>query len=201
MGLLKPWTSKYPGSIDDKLVGGFEAVADGVDDVIATHPNELSLSVIELEQENIGFKDNLQFSGVTEAFVDDDERNVDLVLGAVLFDAADLEHLVATFRLIGMFDAGAGAGDAELRLYDIGAPGTPLLPPVLRSTVSIPNANGGEIIHVSQVLTPSGSPGVDSNEVFTSTRIYEIRANLVSPTVGDTMKIHWGGLSLGVSQP
>lgn len=200
MGFIKEWTAKYPGSIDDKLPGGFETVADGVDDVIATHPNELSLSVIEIEQELIGLKDNVAFSGAVNGYVDDDEREVDVVLGAVLFDAEDLEHLVATFRMIGMFDAGAGTGNAELRLYDMGAPGTPLLPPILRSTVTIPHSNGGEIIHVSAALTPSGAPG-SPNEVLTAVRIYEIRAHLDSPTVGDTMKIHWGGVSLGVAQP
>jgi hypothetical protein len=50
MGIVKNWTTTYPGAIDVVTAGGsMEAVIDGVDDVMASHPNSLATAVIALE--------------------------------------------------------------------------------------------------------------------------------------------------------
>jgi hypothetical protein len=202
MGVIKPWTSNYPATVDDVIpAGSMPTLVDGTDDVIASHPNSIATSLIELEQENFAYKDNNTSAGATNYDILDTDRNAEIVIGSVLFDAERLEHLVPTFRLLGTFVNGAAAGDAHLRLYDMGAPGTPLAPPELRSEVTIPNALGGGPQHVSVVLSPVVAPGIDLDEVFLGVRIYEIRAELASPTAGDTFKILWGGVSLGLSQP
>lgn len=50
MGVIKPWNSVYPASVDD-FVTNFPTVVDATDDVIASHVNELAQAVVALETE------------------------------------------------------------------------------------------------------------------------------------------------------
>ncbi len=205
MGAIKEWTSKYPAVLDGVAVGEFETVADLVDDVLASHANAPVISLIEVEKELIAYKDNISFAGSVNEVVEDADRNIDIVIGAVLLDgekiAPTASDVVASFRLMGIFLNNAAAGVMELKLFDTGVPGGPLIPPILRSTISILDTEGGRPAYVSTTLSSSGSPGVNTDEIFTGPRVYEIRVNLASPTAGDTCKVLWGGLSLGVPQP
>jgi hypothetical protein len=202
MGILKPWTSNYPGALDDTGgAGSMPTLVNGADDVIASHPNSVAASTIELEKENFAYKDNNTSAGATNFDLLDVDRQVEFVIGSVLFDGARLESMVASFRMIGIFINTLGTGQLELHLYDMGAPGVPLLPPQRRSTVFIPAAAGGTVEHVSVPLSPVFAPAIDSDEIHLAVRVYEIRAELNSANGGDTAKVLWGGVSLGLVQP
>ena len=141
-----------------------------------------------------------------QAAIDEVEGRVDAleitpVLGGAggLGDTANLtargvQHLVAYVELDGssvtwsaigtLFDVNAGGSVvAEVYLYDVGSDGSPIAP-VLRSTLTFPNANQGNFDVVSQALTPSATPGTDTDEILNSSRVYEIRAVLDPADVG-----------------
>ncbi len=200
MGDIKVWTSNYPSAADTKLAGSFELLTNVIDDVIASHPNALSDATIVLEQENIGYKDNSTLTGSTDAF--EDQLDVESVIGGGMFNGANLANLLPHLRLIGVYNLNGGAaqGDMRVRMYDMGPPGTPLLPPVLRSTVSISNSDDGNIARAETVLTLSASPGVNLNQIHNSLRSYEFRVILDGAPAGGTALIHWAGVALGVTQ-
>lgn len=57
MGVVKNWATTYPAAIDVTTVGGsMVAVVDGVDNVMASHPNALAHAVIALETDSINLK-------------------------------------------------------------------------------------------------------------------------------------------------
>ena len=90
-------------------------------------------------------------------------------------------------------DAGGSAPACTLRLYDMGAPNTPIAP-ILRSEVAITTT--GSLRRERQVLTTSGAPGVNADEIFNTERLYEVRAELTGD-VGDLVEIDWAGLQGG----
>jgi len=197
MGIIKPWSSNYPTSLDNTTTN-FTTLVDTADDVIASHPNSLAGAVIVLEQENIGYKDNVVVTAASNEV--ETQLQVERVIGSILFDGGDLAHLIPHLRFIGIYNTNSGSGNARVRMYDMGAPGTPLLPPQLRSTVSIADSDDGNIIKAQQVLTLSGSPGVGLNQIHSSLRVYEFRLILDTATSGADMIVHWAGLALGVTQ-
>lgn len=200
MGLIKVWTSNYPGAVDTTSPGSFETLTNAVDDVIASHPTALSDATIVLEQENTGYKDNNIITGSTGAF--EDQLDVETLIGGAMFNGAQLANLIPHLRLIGIYNLNGGAsqGDLRVRMYDMGPPGTPLLPPVLRATVSIPDSDDGNIARAETVLTLSASPGVNLNQINNSLRSYEFRVVLDGAPAGATALVHWAGVALGVTQ-
>lgn len=199
MGLIKVWSTTYPGAIDTR-VSSLELLTNNVDDVIASHPNALADAVIVLEEENTGYKDNVVITATTMML--EDQLDVERVVGSALFDGGDLAHLIPHLRMLGMYNLNGGAaqGALRLRLYDMGPPGTPLLPPVLRAEVSIPDTADGNLTKAQTVLTLSASPGVDGDQIHNSVRSYEFRIILDGSPVGATAVVHWAGLALGVTQ-
>jgi len=197
MGAIVVWTSGYPGTVDDTVLN-FPTLTDNVDDVIASHQNSVAGAVIFLERENTGYKDNVVMTGSATEF--EDQRNVERVVGSGLFDGAALAHLNVHLRMLGVFNNQAAAGNARIRLYDMGLPGTPLLPPELRSEASISDADGGVLFQAQNLLSLSASPGINADQIHNSLRLYEFRVILDSPTVGDTMQVNWAGFALGVTQ-
>lgn len=83
-----------------------------------------------------------------------------------------------TFRLTGSFTATGTVGDCVLRLYDTGAPGSPIAR-VLRSTTTIPFASAGSVDAFSVTLTPTGAPGVGVDQIHNVPRVYEVEAEIV----------------------
>lgn len=200
MGLIKVWSTTYPAAVDDRVTS-LELLTDSVDDVIASHPNALADATIFLERENTGYKDNVVMTASTghvEAQLD-----VEVVMGSVVLDGEDLAHLLPHLRAVGIYNLNGGAaqGDLRIRMYDMGPPGTPLLPPELRSTVAVGNADDGNIVKAQQLLTVSASPGIDADVVHNSLRTYEFRVILDGAPVGATAIVHWSGVALGVTQP
>lgn len=78
-----------------------------------------------------------------------------------------------TFEVIGtLFVAGAGTG--EVRLYDLGAPGSPTAP-VLRSTLVFANGTANVPNRLTAALTAVPAPAVNSDEIHDVSHLYEIR--------------------------
>lgn len=194
-----PWTTVYPGAVDS--LASMPTLQDNVDEVIASHPSASRDALIELEQEGMVWKDNVALCGASDFFVDTASHNVDITIGSVLLDAERMEHMISSLRMIGTYNTIGGGGTATLKLYDLGAPGSLLAPPELRSTVAITDAAAGTPTLVTAALTPSASPGIGGNEVFTGLRIYELRARINPGDAADTLKVLWGGVGLGLLQP
>lgn len=199
MGIILNWNSTYPTAVDDRTTS-LPTLTDAVHDVIVSHPNELADAVIFLERENVSYKDNIVMTGCISEF--EDRLDAPRVVGGGLFNGAQLAHMIPHFRALGMYNLNGGAaqGTVDILLYDMGPPGTPLLPPVLRSTLSIPNADDGDITKQQKVLTLSASPGVNADVIHNSARVYEVRIEINGGPVGSTAKVHWAGLALGVTQ-
>lgn len=195
-----PWATTYPTAVDT-TTGSMPTLTDTVDDVIASHPNANRDALIELQQEGMVWKDNLALAGASDFFIDTASHNVDIVVGSVLLDAERMEHMIASMRLVGTYNTIGGGGTATLKLFDLGPPGALLGPPELRSTVTITDADAGTPTHVAAQLTPSATPGIGSDEVFTGLRLYELRARITPGDAADTCKVLWGGVALGLLQP
>lgn len=122
----------------------------------------------------------------------------EIVIGGLVFDGSLLTGgLAATFRLLGEYVATGGAGNARIRLYDLGPVAGPPVAGILRSTATIPFAEAGGLRAKDVGLTPSGAPGVGTDEIFNTARIYEIRMFLDSAVGGDSMQVHWAGIVVG----
>jgi len=199
MGLIKVWSTTYPTTVDDRVTS-METLTNVVDDVIASHPNALADAVIVLEQENTGYKDNNVITGAALAI--DDQLDVERVIGSAVFDGEALANLISHLRVVGIYNLNGGAaqGNLRVRMYDMGPPGTPLLPPVLRSTVSIPFGDDGNIARGQAVLTVTASPGVNVDQINNSLRTYEFRSIMDGAPAGATNIVHWAGVALGVTQ-
>jgi hypothetical protein len=199
MGLIKVWSPAYPGALDERIVS-MPLLTNNVDDVIASHPNALADSLIAVERENIGYKDNSVVTAATLSL--EDQLDVERVIGSAVFDGADLSNLIPHLRAVGIYNLNGGAaqGDLRIRMYDMGPPGSPLLPPELRATASISNTDDGNIAKAQVVLTPTASPGIDMAEIFTALRTYEFRVILDGAPAGATAVMHWAGIALGVTQ-
>lgn len=76
-------------------------------------------------------------------------------------------------------DGGGGVsiGTSTIRLYDMGPDGTPGAG-TLRSQLEFPTDDA--LDRVSLTLTASGSPGTDTDTIFNTARMYEVRAYLDS---------------------
>ncbi len=196
-----PWATVYPGAVDSTGAGSMPVLTDNVDEVIASHPSANRDAIIELEQEGMVWKDNLALCGASDFSIDTSSHNVDIIIGSVLLDAERMEHVIPSLRMVGTYNTIGGGGTATLAMYDMGAPGTPLAPPELRSTVTITDADAGTPTHIATTLTPNASPGIGANQVFTGVRLYELRARVTPGDAADTLKVLWGGVALGLLQP
>lgn len=96
------------------------------------------------------------------------------------------------FKALGLLTV-AAAGVGEVRLYDLGAPGVPVVP-VLRSTLTFANGASGGYVEPSQTLTPVTTPSApNNNEIYATERHYEVRTHLdpgAVGTVGDNLVVN-----------
>lgn len=199
MGIVLDWSTTYPGAVDDTITS-FELLTDTVHDVVVSHPNELAAAVIFLERENTGYKDNNIVTAAANEY--EDQQDVTRVIGGAQFNGAQLAHMIPHIRMMANYNLNGGAaqGDLVVSMYDMGAPGTPLLPPELRSSILINNSDDGVVKTVQQVLTPTASPGIGSNQIHTAKRVYEFRVSITGGPAASTANVHWAGLALGVTQ-
>lgn len=117
----------------------------------------------------------------------------EVTLGGFVFNGGRVGTLSPSLEALGTLTV-ATTGVAEVRLYDLGAPGTPITP-VLRSEVTFPNGTAGDVVRALQALTVATSPGVNADEVHDTARMYELRAIITGATGGDDLKILSAGLS------
>jgi hypothetical protein len=122
--------------------------------------------------------------------------NIEVVVGGLYFDPTKFGSTpTVIFRLAGELSSTDNTGSAQVVLYDMG-PGTGSFSPVKRSTLSIPFSSEGNRVKVDQTLTLSSSPGVDSNQIHNTARVYELRMKLVTVDSSSYMIVTWSGLEV-----
>lgn len=124
-----------------------------------------------------------------------DGGDPETVFGGFVLDATGFPSSALKLRIVGSLTV-AGAGDAVLRLYDLGAVGSSPAAGVLRAEVQIDNVDAGGVLVRDQALTPVASPGVNTDEVATERRRYELRGEIVGGAAGDTFRILQGSIAL-----
>lgn len=197
--MIIPWATVYPGAVDS--LASMPALTDNVDQVIASHPSANRDALFGLEKEGMAWKDNVALCGASDFSIDTSSHNVDIIIGSVLLDAERLEHVIPSLRMIGTYNTIGLGGTAALSLFDLGQPGVPLAPPELRAMVSLTDSDAGVPTHTALQLAPNASPGIGGGQVFTGLRVYELRAKVTPGDPGDTLKVLWGGVALGLLQP
>ena len=101
---------------------------------------------------------------------------VDVRLAEFVVEGHELSSS-ATFEAIGTMFVASG-GTAEVRLYDLGEPGSPAAP-VLRSTLVFLNVNANVPNRLTQSLTAVALPAApNNNEIHNVSHIYEVRVIL-----------------------
>ena len=117
----------------------------------------------------------------------------EVVMGGFYFNGGRLGPLGAQLRLVGRLNSATPGAQLELRLYDMGAPGTPIVP-VRRATAIITTQNDIAVANLG--LTTAAAPGVNLGQIHDAARLYELRLLISGATPGDSAKLHWGGLAL-----
>jgi len=112
----------------------------------------------------------------------------EVVLGGFVLDGSSGTHVLRSYLTISSLGA-----DVDLLLYDRGAPGAPVAG-VLRSTINIATLSNPAT--ATQALTTNGAPGVNVNEIFNTTRMYEIRAIINNSVPLDSALVYWAGLEI-----
>lgn len=133
-----------------------------------------------------------QLSGnIARQEIDDLLLATETKLGSFTLDPALFSGATFSLSMTGtLTDAGGAAASFTLRLYDMGAPNTPIAP-VLRSDLVLSTA--GSLRREEVTLTLDPAPGVNIDEIFNVERIYEIRGELTGD-VGDLVEIDWAGI-------
>lgn len=90
----------------------------------------------------------------------------EVLVGGFVFDGLNSPGSLSPilYRMQAALNTG-GQADAELRLYDLGAPGS-LGAGTLRSTLSISAAQAGSVLVVEKTLSVVAAPGVNADEIF-----------------------------------
>lgn len=134
---------------------------------------------------------NFQLTGATNE--PETVLDVERVIGGFVLDGS--AYSVITYRIIARYDPSV-AGALRVRLYDMGPIAGPAIVPVLRSTLSIAAPASGDVERVEVALTASGAPGVNTDTIFNTARIYELRVILDGSDPGDEGLIHWAGIEV-----
>lgn len=120
----------------------------------------------------------------------------EVVAGGGVVDPSSLPAGALFFEVLGrLTDGGGGTVTGEIRLYDMGAPGAPIVP-VRRSTLSIATVEAGDMVRKRVGLTVTSAAGVGADEVLDEERIYEARVIMPTGGGGDAIKVHWAGMKL-----
>jgi hypothetical protein len=124
------------------------------------------------------------FTLANNVLVDSDKTEI--VIGGAYIDGST--GGTYSWEILGTYNDNGGAGnqDIEIRLYDRGPDGTPVAG-VLRSVLEVTSLD--TLDRVSLTLTASASPGVDTDTIYNTARMYEVRAYLDATGGVDTAKI------------
>jgi hypothetical protein len=144
-----------------------------------------------------------QMSGnIRRQELDDLTLATEIVLGGFAFNPELFTGSTIYLVIAGtLTDAGTTAPSLDLRLYDLGEPGTPQAGD-LRATVTLSTTDSPQ--YETTLLTASDAPttpGSSPNDgtIYDTERLYEIRAELTGD-VGDLVEIDWAGIQGGVAE-
>lgn len=130
------------------------------------------------------------FAGAINETIDGDDPEI--VLGGFVFDGGAHVTGTITWRILGTLQV-SGSGSGEIRLYDLGPVAGPPITPVERASATIANGDAGSVIAVEVEVAVSDSiTGPDM--ILDSPRMYEVRAEIDSGDLGDTLQISSAGL-------
>lgn len=111
--------------------------------------------------------------------------------GALTFDGSDLTNIVNPyFRAIVQIDDPATTSVGTVRLYDVGAPGTPETPRLVTHLDADASTDEGVILTLSQLLTPVASPGTDVAQIEQELRTYVIRGIMTASGGSEFFKVY-----------
>lgn len=103
------------------------------------------------------------------------------------FDPGTFSSPTINFEVAYVF-APATAGTVAIRLYDVGTRATPTAG-TLRSTITATVADAGVRKCVSNTLLAVAVPGVNTNEIASAERLYEIRVEMLGTNPGDVILV------------
>jgi hypothetical protein len=117
---------------------------------------------------------------------------VEELVGGLVFNPAAYPSPSIILQLYGVLRI-AQAGTGELRLYDMGAPGSPT-PDLLVATAVLPNGSAGSNTRANVALTPVAVPAAPG-EIYDAERMYELRLIMVGGILDtDSVLCLWGGI-------
>lgn len=166
-----------PGLLEDKLVAGAG--------VTLTVLNPTGNESIEITATALA---DTKLTGATGSVVS--TLGTEVMIGGFVFDGSMSYTSIRFLALGGLSSAGA---DADILLYDMGAPGSPAAPE-LRATLNLDSLSGPDTD--AMALTVDPSPGIDAGEIFDEERMYELRAIINSGSPGDLLIVNWVGLEV-----
>ena len=125
-----------------------------------------------------------------------DTPDVPVVLGGFVLNPAaytGFASITFSFEFLGtMYSSSA---DGRIDLYDLGPPGSPIVP-ARRSRLSIDPADDGVPVQLTQTMALEVAPGVDVDEIRTTASMYEVRLLLDAGTPGDLLHCLSAGIRI-----
>lgn len=159
-----------------------EIAAHGVINAVVTSPGAGTDDLVKLDSTTGMLDPSVVSASSTASFTyahnatRDTASPLELIIGGGTFDGSISIPTQVAFNLVGFFTATGTVGNCILRLYDVGAPGTPTAPN-LRSALTLPFASAGATRSLTNVLTVV-STLTATDQILNSLRMYEVTAEL-----------------------
>jgi hypothetical protein len=194
-----PWTNKFdfsrlalgavPATVPD-LIGALDLTLNGALTVVTDA--HATLARTQSPPPDVAAAQPQMVGNVRLQVIDDTLLGVETKLGGFAFNGGFFGiganmHLTFVGQLT---DAGGVAPVFALRLYDMGAPGTPIAG-VLRAHADV--IVTGSPQRAQTTLFATFAPGVDTGGIHNVTRIYEVRG-LLTGDAGDLVEVDWAGI-------
>jgi len=201
----------YDDAYDSWTVDGSSLLSnyslrDMVDALLQLHEGSWN-SDITLGHEAADFEDT--YSQISCVYGYDSSATSEVVAGTFVFDPTAFDGALAGYSssvspflkatlktqfVCALGYIGAGAGVCDVRLYDMGTPGSLGAGDLISSIDN--SLLGSNVVDKVSVDLAVGTPlSWSSNQILNSERVYEIRIILTgTPGAGDVGRIGWGGL-------
>lgn len=125
----------------------------------------------------------------------------EVVLGRAVIDPVRLNIATGAFsfgldfKYLAIITDGGGTPSWTVRVYDIGAPNSPITP-VLRTTFPVQGSpNYSTPRWVTRSVSAVSSPGTNTNEIHDVERLYEIRGEITG-SAGDSVETSFLGFEI-----
>lgn len=185
------WTADGSGALTNY------SVKDMLNAVLTLHGG-LWDDDISLTHSGIGTTMGAMHRYITAGTNEETTSTSEVVVGGLTFDPAEFGDTLGSLEIyfegeLNYIAAGA-AGGGSLLLYDMGAPGSTGVG-TLRSTLDRDHTGSNLPDRVRVELIDSASPGVDTDTILNTVRVYEIRIKTNGAgAAGDVLQMIWGGL-------